>query len=695
MSYSQTQGNSGGGGSKEPEVSSFMNAIHTQFNTQVGTGMVHGENGAPAHSMYNMSGITNTNLQGALVAAFNGMLRGTTDERTYKLMEHVFQEAKSAGGTYQGKAVADLFVSWAQCRDRNDGKGERLVSYHMFMWLYEHFPKTTLELLRQYPTLGYWKDLSQLYLLATQKNDTTARWTVFKQNIVNCFVRQLTEDTDELNRNSRSINISLCAKYVPKEGRSFDKQTKITKAIAGRLFPTIFKDDFRFAMKKFRALYTRLNRHIDTVEIKECSGRWSEIDFNRVPGRALNIQRKAFLNVSKGKGEDLRHPDNEDRMKCRKHFQTHLEKAVSGKVKVKGKTMFIHELVEQIINGRLNTPEERVLIEAQWNTHIEHFRETMEETNSSLGKGVCIVDVSGSMYGTPMNVAIAMGIFASSFAHPAFRDRFISFESTPHWIHLRYPNSYSEFHSMQGYKSALGQWEPSRSCGELTLYEKVKVAQYSPWGGSTDFMAAHELILRSCILAKLQPEELPEWFMILSDMQFNAANQPQYCNNNYSYLNSLGVKYNVLHRKTGYGYYNYNTNNKHKPTPWTTIHETLGQAYHKAGMKACGKPYNIPQQIYWNLRGDTVGFPVQSDTPNTQMISGFSVSLLKLFLNETAFDAYETPVKVTPTPWDTFRKAVDNKNYNIIRRVCDNSTEGALRSYHFIELEEEEYEIVD
>ena len=125
---------------------------------------------------------------------------------------------------------------------------------------------------------------------------------------------------------------------MPKEGRSFDKKTRITKVIARQLFPELFAEDFRKAMKRFRNLYTRLNRHIDTVEIKECSGKWSEIDFNRVPGRALNIKRKAFLNVNKGDAE-LRHPDNADRMKCRENFQTHLQKAVTGEVKVKGKTM--------------------------------------------------------------------------------------------------------------------------------------------------------------------------------------------------------------------------------------------------------------------------------------------------------------------------------------------------------------------
>ena len=681
MSYS-TKGNNG-----TAESSAFMDAIGSHYNEQKGTGMVLGENGASAYSMYTMAGITNTELQGSLVAAFNGMLRNTSTERVYQLMDNVLETARSVRGSFESSAIADLFVIWAHCRDRNDGKGERAVSYHMFMWLYEHFPQTTFDLLSKYPTLGYWKDLSQLYLLAHQTK-SGPKWDTFKKNIVRCFTDQLIIDTDKLELNSRSTDVSLCAKYVPKEGRSFDKKTKITKVIAAQLFPELFKTDFRKAMKKFRSLYTRLNRHIDTVEIKECSGRWSEIDFNRVPGRALNIQRKAFLNTTKNGGEELRHPENVDRMKCRENFQSHLQKSVTGEVKVKGKTMFIHELVEQIMNGRLNTQEERVLIESQWNAHVDHFRQTMEETNSSLGKGLCLVDVSGSMGGIPMNVAIAMGIFASSFAHPAFRDRFLSFESTPRWIVLRYPSSYSEYQSKQEFSSStIGPWDATRAGGELSLYEKVLVAQHSPWGGSTDFVAAHELILESCVRANLCPEDLPEWFMILSDMQFNEAHRADSCGNKYGFINqTLGVSYNSAHKTNrheygyGYGYTSYSSN-----VNWTPIHEMLGRAYHTAGMKACGRPYEVPQQIYWNLRGNTVGFPVQSDTPNTQLISGFSVALLKLFLTENDVSSYVTSVKVAPTPWDTFRKAIDSENYYIIRHVCSSSTEGCLRRYEFVE----------
>lgn len=688
MSYS-TQENSNAWSTPS---SAFMNAIDSHYNTKQGTGMVSGENGAAAYSMYNMGGKTNTELEGALVAAFNGMLRNTPETRVYELMNNVLQTARSAGGSFESSAIVDMFVSWAQCRDRNNGKGERTVSYHMFMWLYEHFPQTTFELLSQYPTLGYWKDLSQLYLLAHQTK-SGSNWDSFKKQIVLCFTNQLVKDNQELDRDSGSTNVSLCAKYVPKEGRSFDKKTKITKAIASQLYPDLFKTDFRKAMKRFRTLYTRLNKHIDTVEIKECSGRWSEIDFNRVPGRALNIQRKAFLNTTKKGKEQMRYPDNTDRMKCRENFQSHLQKAMRGEVTVKGRTMFIHELVEQIMNGRLNSQEEQNLVEAQWNAHVEHFRQTMEDTNSSLGKGLCLVDVSGSMGGIPMNVAIAMGIFASSFAHPAFRDRFISFESSPRWIVLRYPNSYSEYKSNSMYSNAF-IWETSRAGGELSLYEKVMVARNSPWGGSTDFAAAHELILEACVNAKLCPEDLPEWFMILSDMQFNDANQPQHCNNHYKFINNtLGVSYKTTFQQTnrGYGYGGYGGYSQ-SSVNWKPIHEMLGRAYHSAGMNACGRPYTVPQQIYWNLRGDTVGFPVQSDTPNTQLISGFSVALLKLFLTENDVGSYTEPVKLAPTPWDTFRKAVDSENYYVIRQVCSESTEGCLSRYVFVEPTDEDLE---
>jgi hypothetical protein len=684
-SYSTQENNSvgvnGGGGG-------FMHAM-----SNFGKGLVHGENGAIAHSMHNMAGHTNTDIQGALVAAFNGMLRDTSEERVQELLDNVRTCAATAGGNFEIETIVDTFVMWAHCRDRNNGKGERLVSYHMFIYLYDHFPKTALMFVSKYPELGYWKDLSQIYLIVNSSLQLSTRLlsltetqitnrTSLLSAIIQCFSEQLLQDEEA---RIAGDTCSLCAKYVPKEGRSFDKKTKITKKIVKALFREDFKKDFRVAMKMFRKMYSRLNKYIDTVEIKECSGKWGDIDFNRVPGRALNIKRKAYLNIPTGKdkGDDIRHPDNADRMKCRENFQTHLQKAVTGEIKVKGKMMFIHELVEQIYTGKLNSPEEKLLVEAQWNTHVDAFREKMKETGSSLGKGICIVDVSGSMNGTPMYVAIAMGIFASGFAHPLFRDCFISFDSTPRWIRLTYPKTYGEYSTLPGNQCLGSGWNKARAGGKLSLCEKVLIAAASPWGGSTDFVAAHELILKSCVDADLPAEDMPEWLMILSDMQFNAAFSMG--GNTYSCINKyapqrIGIPSSV----GGYSYYRSNIQK-----PWNTIHDNLSAAYHRAGVAATGTPYEMPMQIYWNLRGDTVGFPVQSDTPNTQIISGFSVALLKLFLEEADVSNYKEKERPVVTPWDTFRKAVDSENYYMIRQICGFSKEGVLSTYEFVEPEPE------
>ena len=41
-------------------------------------------------------------------------------------------------------------------------------------------------------------------------------------------------------------------------------------------------------------------------------------------------------------------------------------------------------------------------------------------------------------------------------------------------------------------------------------------------------------------------------------------------------------------------------------------------------------PWTPPTMVYWNVR-DTTGYPVQSHTPNTQMLSGFQCHYLDWF----------------------------------------------------------------
>merc|ERR1719393_1043541 len=96
-----------------------------------------------------------------------------------------------------------------------------------------------------------------------------------------------------------------------------------------------------------------------------------------------------------------------------------------------------------------------------------------------------------------MEVAIALGVLISECCHPAFRNRFLTFESNPQWHALN------------------EAW---------SLHQKVRSSQAAPWGGSTDFSAALGLILDACIRGDVSPEEVGELqLVVLSDMQFNSA----------------------------------------------------------------------------------------------------------------------------------------------------------------------------
>jgi len=50
-------------------------------------------------------------------------------------------------------------------------------------------------------------------------------------------------------------------------------------------------------------------------------------------------------------------------------------------------------------------------------------------------------------------------------------------------------------------------------------------------------------------------------------------------------------------------------------------------------MSICGVPYTPPIIIFWNVRADTVGFPVTSDQKGVMMLSGYSPALMKFILS--------------------------------------------------------------
>lgn len=110
-----------------------------------------------------------------------------------------------------------------------------------------------------------------------------------------------------------------------------------------------------------------------------------------------------------------------------------------------------------------------------------------------------------------------------------------------------------------------------------------------------------------------------------------------------------------------------------------------------------GRPYTAPRIVFWNLRGDTIGFPVSKDTPNTQMLSGFSPALLKQVLSGSDVAGEEVEREVTlpdgsvvtkivregPTPEQTLRNILDDEAFDPVRVALTTVYTGPLAEYRF------------
>ena len=553
----------------------------------------------------------------ARVAAFFKFVRGLPEPDIKDHVECILHQAEAACDT---EALADLFVLWASTRDVRGGKGERDLGCSLFAELSTRFPATTEALVPMIPEYGSWKDAT--LLLQSDKLASPVRVALLAR-----YVEQLKQDL------APGAKPSLAGKWAPREKSANHK-------LSGELARCLFPDE-PYPKPKYRQALAVLNRALDTAEVKMCKGDWQNIDPSAVPAACLTKKRKAFMNL-KLTGSGPRSKD-EDRVFCAQRFLNFAEECRTNpkQAKMHGRVQHPHEMVKHYLEGARGQAEEDPILEAQWIDMRERIKMEVSADmvdgpeKGTLGKMVPLVDVSGSMDGTPMQVAIALGILISEVAHPAVRDRFLTFETEPQW------------HAMRP---------------EWSLHKKVNSAKVAKWGGSTDFSRALRLILDACVAGDVPPTEVAELqLVVLSDMQFNAAG-------GYESYSSL---------------YSSNRVGSGKIKGWDTQYKELVRDFADAGHRSKWKQaYPVPRVIFWNLRSDTKDFPVSSDTVGVDMVSGFSPNLLKLFLSGT-LDAAAGALdeKEDDTPMLTMRKALDDPRYNPVREVCASVREGSLAGY--------------
>ncbi|CAI5488199.1 unnamed protein product [Closterium sp. Naga37s-1] len=304
--------------------------------------------------------------------------------------------------------------------------------------------------------------------------------------------------------------LSLAAKWAPSPGKSFDQSTLLTSSIALLLFPPSSSSSpspssaaaaaaaaaksevadsgmdvdggaaagggggyVRVAKERLqREVLAPLRRVLEVPEVHMSSGRWEHVAYGRVPSVCMNKTRKLFLSHDQPR------------------FTEYLEDVKGGRAKIAAGALLPHEVVEAAKAAAEDGDENDTVGELQWKAMVGDIR-----SKGSLGNSMAVCDVSGSMTGTPMEVAIALSLLVSEVSSNPWKNHLITFSAQP------------RIHHVQG----------------ETLVERVRSTQGMPWGYNTNFQAVFDLLLSRAQQFQLDPPDMVQRLYVFSDMQFDEA----------------------------------------------------------------------------------------------------------------------------------------------------------------------------
>lgn len=463
-------------------------------------------------------------------------------------------------GRKKAEEMCDMFVMAFQTRDVRGGKGERRLFHNFMTSLYEHDKETIQQVLQLIPEYGCWRDMWELIRVLPELEGSILAVAAqqFKDDLVKC-------QSDQKNK------MSLLAKWLPRENSG--TYPGLARKLANQIYR--LEDSERKRIVTYRKDTSMMNKALKTIEINMCGKSWAEIKPEAVPGRCLKIHNKAFLNepLKKkryGAAEELRFPNDKDRMECRKHFQEFVEQMAKGLKKAHGANVVQpHELVTKAMSYGCSN-DELAINQGQWDSIKE---ETLKL--GGLGKCVPMCDFSGSMNGIPKLVSLALGILISEINHSAFRDHILSFDAEPKW------------HSFSG---------------KTTLKEKLdSIKGDLAQGLNTNFFKAAMKIIEKMKEHKVPVGEEPEDLIVLTDMGFDCASKEN-------------------------GYYSHKKNED-----WETQLTTIRRAFKEAGEEVWGEGngWKPPRIVIWNLRAEYKDFHAKADQEGVVQLSGWSPSMLK------------------------------------------------------------------
>ena len=381
------------------------------------------------------------------------------------------------GAAYRTRSEADCILLFKKAFDEDPvyamkclfylgdirgGQGERRFFRIVTRWLADNHTEIMRRNLQYIPEYRRWDDLYEF------------------------IGTKLEEDAFELMRKQLMLDVqckapSLLAKWLKSENTSSHKSRELANKT---------RKAFHMTHKEYRKTLSVLRERIKVLERLMSENRWDEIEFDKIPSKAGLVYRNAFArrDMIKAKYEKF---------------------AKSETTKVNTGTLYPYEVVAKAYEltrpyisygwwersscqGELPlNSTERLMINKYWDNLIDYF-------NVCSLDALCMIDTSGSMWRSdavaPINVAIALGLYAAERARGPFAGHYISFSSRPQLIET----------------------------SGVDFVDKVQRIYSTNLCENTNIEAAFDMLLNTALSTRCTQADLPKSIVVISDMEFDA-----------------------------------------------------------------------------------------------------------------------------------------------------------------------------
>ncbi|KAK7857628.1 uncharacterized protein CFP56_016503 [Quercus suber] len=350
---------------------------------------------------------------------------------------------------------------------RGTGKSDKEGFYTAALFLHMNHPKTLVHNLESFANFGYFKDLPEILYRLLQGPD----------------IRKKQKDEHDCNK-KYSVKPIFVAKEITQGLRGRKRLAMANNALERYNRDMGFRSLHNSVSDLFAKYLKADMEFLNSGQLNKISlaAKWCpsiDCSFDRSLLLCESIARRKYL-------EDV---------KC-------------GKSTISAGALLPHEIIESAIEG---TEAEAEVADLQWKRMVEDLLK-----EGKLRNCFAVCDVSGSMWGTPFNVSVALGLLVSELSEEPWKGKVITFSEKP------------QLHIIKG----------------DDLKSKMRFSQEVNFM-NTDFQKVFDHILQVAVDGNLKEDQMIKRVFAFSDMEFDQASKSDW-----------ETDYEVIQRKfreKGYG----------------------------------------------------------------------------------------------------------------------------------------------